>query len=132
MSDAPDRALSLGVLGTIAAGGVAGGAARYASGLLLDGTPLPWETVLVNLSGCLLLGVVTAAVPEHRLLRYFVATGLLGAFTTFSTLAVETVALLGRAPVLAAGYLLVSLLGGPAAAWSGLVLGRKLKRQRRE
>jgi CrcB protein len=69
--------------------------------------------------------VVLARFPSSALLRPFLATGVLGGYTTYSTFAVDTVALLdaGR-PALAAGYVLASVLGGVLAVVAGLLVGR--------
>ena len=81
----------------VAAG--AGAVARY----LLDGFvqdrrsgPFPWGTYVVNLTGCFVLGGVTGVGLYHDLgatVRTVIGTGGLGAFTTFSTFAFETVRL---------------------------------------
>lgn len=114
----------------VAVGGAIGALARYGvSGWMhgWSGTALPWGTLLVNLSGSLLLGFSfpffdrLAASPEIRAL---VAVGFFGAYTTFSTFSYETVRLLqagnwGRA----GGYVLGSVLLGVLGAWFGLTLG---------
>ena len=89
----------------------------------------PWSTLLVNLTGCLVLGLLLAAVfarhPQHPWLRPFLGTGVLGGYTTFSTFSVDAVRLAdaGRwAP--AAGYVAVSVVGGVLAAAAGVWLGR--------
>jgi CrcB protein len=115
----------------IAAGGFAGTLARYEVGIAWP-TPaghFPFATFCVNTSGALLLGLFLAAAverrPAGRHLRAFVATGLLGGWTTYSTLAVEAVALTrGGHPFTALGYLALSLVAGLAAATLGIALGR--------
>jgi CrcB protein len=115
----------------VALGGVLGALARWGVSLGLPHTPgtWPWATVTVNLTGCLVIGVLLAVLlaryPTHPWLRPFLATGVLGGYTTFSTFAVDVVALVdaGRAP-LALGYLLLSVLGGLLAVVVGLALGR--------
>lgn len=90
----------------------------------------PWATLTANVSGSFLLGLALALILEHlpdqRLLLSFVATGVLGSFTTFSVLAVETSLLLqlGRFST-AALYVASSLALGLAAAWTGLRLGER-------
>ena len=99
----------LEVLGAIAAGGVVGAEARYTLGLALPhavGT-WPWSTLLINVSGCLLIGVlmvvITELVKPHRLLRPFLGVGVLGGYTAFSTYAVDALSLVtGRAGELGA------------------------------
>jgi len=79
-------------------GGSLGAVSRYGTALLaarLIGTRFPWGTLLVNLIGCFLIGVSFALVERTNLLspsaRLFFMTGFLGALTTFSTFALETV-----------------------------------------
>ncbi|MFJ1756698.1 fluoride efflux transporter FluC [Kitasatospora sp. NPDC088134] len=110
----------------VSAGGVLGAGARYAAGLLWP-TPadaFPWTTLLVNTVGCALIGVVLVAITEgrwqpHPLLRPFLATGVLGGFTTFSTYAVDTRQLFdhGR-PGTGLLYLGGTLLAAMAAVWA--------------
>lgn len=119
-------------LGAIGAGGALGGLARYTGVLLAPAGAggFPWTTLTVNLSGSFALGVLLVVLLERfrfsRYLRPFLATGVLGAYTTFSTLAVETDLLIrdGQTAV-AALYVVLSLAGGVAAAWAGILLGRR-------
>jgi CrcB protein len=56
----------------------------------------PWATLLTNMSGCLLIGVLMVVIAErvrpHPLVRPLLGVGVLGGYTTFSTYAVDTVA----------------------------------------
>jgi CrcB protein len=121
------------VLGVIALGGMVGASARYGVAQLVHPGVggFPWATLWTNLSGSLILGFVLVLLlerlPPTRYARPFVATGVIGAYTTFSTFAVETDVLVkdGRA-VTAALYVLGTLVGGLLAAWVGLVTGRLL------
>ncbi|SCX42948.1 CrcB protein [Klenkia marina] len=121
----------------VALGGVLGALSRWGVSLGLPHTPgtWPWATVTVNLTGCLVIGgllaVLLARYPGHPWLRPFLATGVLGGYTTFSTFAVDVVQLVeaGRAGV-AVAYLLVSVLGGLLAVVAGLLLGRAAVRAR--
>jgi CrcB protein len=108
----------------VALGGFVGATLRWAVGSAVAGAP---GTLVVNVVGSLCLGVVVAAVPNRRT-QVFVGTGLLSSFTTYSTFAVETVALgaaWGTANV-AASYGL-----GVGAAAAGLAFGRRLRGARR-
>lgn len=83
----------------------------------------PFGTLIVNVIGCLLLGILAGASisSAHYAL---LGTGLCGGFTTFSTFSVETVELLqGRRPLNAAGYVLLSCGLGIGAAALGYALG---------
>jgi CrcB protein len=118
-SDVPPPRVHTTVLATIALGGAMGALARWAVAEALPHVPgeFPWDTLLTNVEGCFLIGVLMVLVverwPDRRLVRPFFGTGILGGFTTFSTYAVDTRALF------AAGHL------GPAVAYLGgtLLLG---------
>jgi len=76
----------------VAIGGILGSAGRWAIGTRLtpDGIDeFPWHVLLVNVIGCLLIGVASARVARGSIAWAFVATGLLGGFTTMSGLAVS-------------------------------------------
>ncbi|MFG2040497.1 fluoride efflux transporter FluC [Dactylosporangium sp. NPDC048998] len=114
------------VLAAISAGGVCGTLARYG---LSTAWPhprgeFPWTTLLINVSGCLLIGVlmviVTQVAPDRRLLRPFVGVGVLGGYTTFSTYVVDIhqTASAG-APWVALAYLAVTVVGALLAVWAG-------------
>jgi CrcB protein len=84
----------------------------------------PFGTLFVNISGCLLIGLLTAAFSGRFLVReeYRIAVlvGLLGGYTTFSTFGLETFALLNDGQYLRAGVnIFASVLLGIAAAWAG-------------
>ncbi|HDI60947.1 MAG TPA: fluoride efflux transporter CrcB [Desulfobacteraceae bacterium] len=79
-------------------GGGLGAVSRYGIGLLsarLWGPHFPWGTLTVNLVGCFLIGLLFAFVDRARFLtpdlRLLLVTGYLGALTTFSTFALETI-----------------------------------------
>ncbi|MGY5884996.1 fluoride efflux transporter CrcB [Modestobacter lacusdianchii] len=116
-----------------ALGGAVGALGRWgvAEALPSPAGGWPWATLLVNLTGCLLLGLLLAVLaarrPDSPWLRPLLGTGVLGGYTTFSTFAVETVRLAeAGAWATAAGYVLASVLGGVLAAAGGVALGRRL------
>ena len=112
------------LLPPVAAGGALGALARYAVGVVLPtGEGLPVGTLLVNLTGCLALGVLVARSDSVRL-RAFAGTGVLGGFTTFSAFALETDRLLTDRPGLALLYAGLSVVGGLAA----VAVGRRASR----
>jgi CrcB protein len=88
----------------------------------VTGTVWPWATFITNLLGCLLVGLIVHAVVEHRsahrLARPFLVTGVLGGFTTFSAVSVETIDLInaGRSSM-ALSYIVASLVLGVVAVW---------------
>lgn len=113
----------------VAVGGAAGAASRYGVDLLVPDGPggLPLGTLLVNLVGCLLLGVLVGARPDDPVLRPLLGTGFLGGFTTFSALALQADRLLADAPAVALMYLALTTLGGLGAAALGLRAGARAR-----
>jgi len=106
-----------------------GAPARYLVEGLVQGRTggrFPWGTVVVNLSGCFLLGLVTGLGLYHGLsptVRTVIGTGGLGAYTTFSTFTVQTVGLVEEGEVGAAlANVAASIVVGLAAAAAGLAL----------
>jgi CrcB protein len=110
----------LGGLGAVARFGLDGAVSARA------GTGFPYGTLAVNLSGAFVLGALAGAAVGAQVNR-LVGTGLIGAFTTFSTWALESQRLAedGRLRRGAAN-LVISLLLGLAAAWAGRKLGAAL------
>ena len=114
-------------------GGGLGSMARYVLGGLVGrwkgGWTFPFETLLVNVAGCLAIGVL-ASLAEARgvfggTTRAFLFVGLLGGFTTFSTFGYETFQLLRDGQLGAAGLSAgLQLAGGLVAVWGGAVLAR--------
>lgn len=99
----------------VAVGGALGAPARY----LLDArVRSPWGTVVVNLLGSLLAGVVAGAAPPAQV---FLAVGLLGSFTTASTLAWDVLG--AERPV---RLLLAHVVPGLLLAATGFAVGRAL------
>jgi CrcB protein len=118
----------------IGAAGFAGAVSRYAvEGLISTRARgvFPWGTLSVNVSGCFALGFVFALLTErflpHPTVRAALSIGFLGAYTTFSTFAFETMRLAeGRAFVMAGINLASSVLAGVGAVYAGTWLGRAL------
>lgn len=123
--------LQAGQVFAVAVGGAIGGCARYGVDMLVPTSSgeLPWSTLSVNVAGALLLALLLILVlevwPPTRYVRPFLAVGVLGSFTTFSTLMVDVDQLLaGGHHVTAAAYLAASLAAGLAATGLGLLIGR--------
>lgn len=119
------------VLAAIAVGGALGAPARYGVAQLIHVAPnsFPWATFWTNVSGSFALGLILALIlerfPPTRYLRPFVATGFLGAYTTYSTFAVESDMLIKHGDVaVALVYTGASLLAGLIAVWAGLLAAR--------
>lgn len=108
----------------MAVGGALGALARHGLAVALPAAPgtLPVATLLTNVTGCLALGLLVGARPDAPWLRPFLATGVLGGFTTFSAFALETDRLLVTAPATALAYVALSTAGGLALAAAGLRL----------
>jgi CrcB protein len=112
----------------VAVGGTLGVLARYGIGrATLHHEALLWSTVAINIAGSFLLGLLVAEHWFDRDLREGLGVGFLGGFTTFSTFSVQAVLEVDAGePGRAAAYLLLSVVGGVAAAAFGFALGRKL------
>lgn len=118
----------------VAAGGALGSAARYIASLAVlkaVGPTYPAGTLVVNLCGCLLIGLA-AGVAEARgglgtHLRAFLVVGILGGFTTFSAFGFETYELIRESRlVAAAANASLQVLLGVAAVAAGASVGRLL------
>lgn len=108
-------------------GGLCGTAGRHVLASVVYrwlGTGFPFGTLAVNALGCLVIGVLSALAEQKFLLapeaRMFWMVGLLGAFTTFSTLIYESWRLIQDGEMVLAGInLLGSLIVGLFALWAG-------------
>lgn len=119
------------VLGVVSVGGALGALARYAIANILPAGPtgFPWATFLINVSGCLLIGVLMVLVTDvwggRRLVRPFLGVGVLGGFTTFSTYVVDIQRLVNAgAAATALEYLVATVLAALVAVYLGLTLAR--------
>jgi len=124
--------MSAAILVALGLAGALGAVCRYLASWACStwfGIASPWAILLVNLAGCLLFGLAWGAL-QHRappLVTVAVFSGFLGAFTTFSTFAGDTVMMLERGQWLqAAGNVAAHNLLGIAALAAGLALGRAL------
>ena len=108
--------------------GVAGVLARYGITKATLGTEaLIWSTAAINIVGSFVLGLLVAGGWFSRDYREAIGVGFLGGFTTFSTFSVQIVTEAdGGRTGTAAAYLLVSVVGGIAAATGGYALGRAI------
>jgi CrcB protein len=118
----------------VALGGALGALGRYGLDRLIERrtvTVFPWSTFTINATGCLVIGVVIAALVDRHTVPAWIRVGLVmgvvGGYTTFSTFAQETLDLVeeGRLP-LAALYASASVGLGVVAVLAGMRVGRHL------
>jgi CrcB protein len=129
----PTLRLSIPALVAIFVGGALGTVSRYELDARHPIAPghFPWVTLLINLSGSFAIGLLVPLVdrvtPRAPLARPFLIVGLLGGWTTYSTLAVEATLLAkGGATGDFVLYLAATVIGGVALVVAGTTLGRRL------
>lgn len=119
----------------VAAGGAIGASLRHLFGLVamrLLGAGFPFGTLGVNILGSFLMGALIAwfafrSESDVQAARLFLATGILGGFTTFSAFSLETVLLWERGELgLAATYVITSVVLSVAALVAGLTMVRSM------
>nr|CAA9338956.1 MAG: Fluoride ion transporter CrcB [uncultured Nocardioidaceae bacterium] len=115
------------VLLAVALGGTVGSLGRYAATVAFPTEPgsFAWTVLLVNVTGCALLGVLTGLLASerarHPLARPFLGVGVLGGFTTFSTFALDTHALADAGALPGAfAYVGLTVVACLAAAMAGV------------
>jgi CrcB protein len=120
-------------LALVAVGGAIGASLRHLcnlAALRLLGPAFPWGTLAVNIVGSFAMGIVVAVLARRfggvsNELRLFLATGILGGFTTFSAFSLDAAALWERGEGLhALAYVLASVAGAILALFLGLWLAR--------
>jgi len=122
------------VYAAVALGGALGALARYGLDRFIERRSFavfPWSTFTINASGCLLIGIVIAAlVDRHHTplwLRIGLVMGVLGGYTTFSTFAQETLELIEEGdPGVAILYGVGSVVAGVLGVLVGMKVGRAL------
>ena len=116
----------------VALGGALGSLARHGVNHLVHvrwaTTRFPLGTVIVNLVGCFVIGLLAGLIASERVAlrahwREFVFVGLLGGFTTFSAFGLDTLVLSRTTPPQAALNVAVQVVGGMAVVWVGYQLG---------
>ena len=118
----------------IAGGGAFGAVMRYGASLgvySFFGRGFPYGTLFVNVTGSLLMGVLSVLMLERFNVgpewRAAILVGLLGSFTTFSTFSIETLNLLEQGEMIkASANIVLSVVVCLAAVWLGINLGRQL------
>lgn len=127
MSARPDRSYALHAYLLVASGGAIGALARH--GVTLAFTDIP-GTFIANITGAFLLGFVGSVaairVAMSTEMRRFIGVGILGSYTTFSTLSYQTYDLLEQGDwLLALGYAGASFIAGLVAVMAGVRLARR-------
>lgn len=118
----------------VALGGAIGASCRYLLGgvaFRVMGPGFPWGTLAANVIGGLLMGLLVGwlafRVSGGENLRLFLAVGVLGGFTTFSSFSLEALRMIEtKAYGLAAGYISASVVLSVLAVFIGLMIARKL------
>ena len=116
----------------VAAGGALGATARHLASkaaLALAPPTFPWGTYLINITGCFAMGLVAGLAGNGSLspsTRLFLATGVLGGFTTFSAFGLEAQGLLSNGR---AGAALAYVLGQVVLGLLGVVMGLAIARR---
>ena len=115
----------------VGAGSFIGGIARYLVSLAVKGISkgFPWATILVNLLGCLIIGLLwgflSRNISESTSWGLFLTVGLCGGFTTFSTFSKEALTMLQTGQIWGfASYIALSILAGIALVAIGYYLFR--------
>lgn len=111
-------------------GGGIGSAFRYLTSVITEKyvqSSFPWATFLVNVFGCLLIGILigffTKQQIENSNLKLLFITGFCGGFTTFSAFALENIKLFQSGnSFLALLYIALSVLLGVLAVWTGMMI----------
>jgi CrcB protein len=122
------------VVAGVALGGALGASVRYLLDRFVEersGSLFPWSTFLINISGCLVIGVLAAAlVDRHHIpawIRVGLIMGVVGGYTTFSTFSQETLGLVDAHDFgVALGYVAGSVVLGVTAVYAGGLIGRNL------
>lgn len=116
----------------VAAGGAIGAVCRYSVGLLTANLTFPWGTMIVNIAGSFLMGLLMAAFAQvwdaSQATRLFLTVGILGGFTTFSAFSLDSILLLEKGQTLAAVfYIVASVILSLGALALGMMLIRMIQ-----
>ena len=119
----------------IGVGGALGALARWSIGELVlavaDSPTFPWGTLIANVVGCFVIGVLAPIVVRHAAwVSGLVVTGLLGGFTTYSAFAEEVFVLVDRGNAVGVGLAGIYVLVTIAATVIAVALGGRLARVR--
>jgi len=111
-------------------GGAIGSILRYLITEIIPSNQMPYGTITVNLLGSMLLGIMFGAIAADAIINQdyvlLFGTGLLGAFTTMSAFAMDTVTLTEDEIATTFIYVLITIVGSIGLAWSGYKIGFSL------
>ena len=117
--------------GLVAVGGAIGAVMRYGIGYTITANHFPWPTLLVNVIGSFMLGMLSVMAINNIVSKdavLFLGVGLLGAFTTMTTFSLETVNLLKNDQyMMALTYTSLSFIICISCAFFGWELGNKIQ-----
>ena len=116
----------------VGVGGFIGAVSRYLIQTQLSHRfpgEFPWGTFVVNIVGCLIIGIIYGLAERHKLMthdmRLFLAVGFCGSFTTFSAFSVENLNMFQVGNYITAGaYISLSIILGLAAVFGGILIAR--------
>jgi len=127
----------------IGLGGALGSMLRFGLGSLIDsnvqktGYIFPWGTIIVNITGCFIIGFIfTISASEGRIIlssltRNFIMIGILGGYTTFSSFSLQTLTLMQAGQRWeAAANVVLSVVLCLAGCWLGAMLANSLNQMR--
>ncbi|MBF27110.1 MAG: fluoride efflux transporter CrcB [Euryarchaeota archaeon] len=111
-------------------GGAIGSILRYLITEIIPSNQMPYGTITVNLLGSMLLGIMFGAIAADAIINQdyvlLFGTGLLGAFTTMSAFAMDTVTLTENEISTTFIYVIITIVGSLGLAWSGYKIGFSL------
>jgi|TARA_B100000214_G_scaffold373438_1_gene353776 CrcB protein len=111
-------------------GGAIGSILRYLITEIIPSNQMPYGTITVNLLGSMLLGIMFGAIAADAIINQdyvlLFGTGLLGAFTTMSAFAMDTVTLTEDEISTTFIYVIITIVGSLGLAWSGYKIGFSL------
>tara|TARA_B100001142_G_scaffold316792_1_gene356982 strand:- start:606 stop:980 length:375 start_codon:yes stop_codon:yes gene_type:complete len=111
-------------------GGAIGSILRYLITEIIPSNQMPYGTITVNLLGSMLLGIMFGAIAADAIINQdyvlLFGTGLLGAFTTMSAFAMDTITLTEDEISTTLIYIVITIVGSLGLAWTGYKIGFSL------